>query len=114
MEERIAVILDFTHCKYASELYGEMRTKMDWYEDYGENLDALWDILRGMPYKGDDFTIIRPLRFENIPYGENDLFTEYVDKICAIFQRAQQRYGDITVTIRYVDSEEKDVSGYLI
>ena len=114
MEERIAVTLDFTSCKYIPDLFREMRTKMDWDEDFGENLSALWDILTGMPYKGDDFTIIRPLRFENIPHGQNDIFTEYVDKICAIFERAQQRYGDITVTVRYNDPDEKDLSGYLI
>ena len=40
------------------------------------------------------------------PHGQNDIFTEYVDKLCAIFQRAQDRYGDITATIRYTDSEK--------
>ena len=114
MDDRIAVTLDFTFCKYIPELYKEMRRKMEWDEDFGENLSALWDILTGMPYKGDDFTIIRPLRFENIPHGQNDIFTEYVDKICAIFERAQQRYGDITVTVRYNNPDEKDLSGYLI
>ena len=108
MDERIAVTLDFTSCKYIPEIYKEMRTKMEWADFFGENLDALWDILTGMPYRGDDFTIIRPVRFENIPHGQNDTFTEYVDKICAIFGRAQQRYGDITVTVCYTDSEEKD------
>ena len=102
MEERIAVALDFTTCKYLSEVFKEMRTQMEWDDDLGENLSALWDILRGMPYKGDDFTIIRPRFFTNIPHGENQSFTEYVDKICAIFQRAQE-HGIITVDIRYTD-----------
>ena len=114
MNERIAVTLDFTACKYIPELYKEMRTKMEWDDDFGENLSALWDILTGMPYKGDDFTIIRPVRFENIPHGQNDIFTEYVDKLCAIFPRAQDRYGDITATIRYTDSEKNNLSNYLI
>ncbi|MBC5717463.1 barstar family protein [Colidextribacter sp. 210702-DFI.3.9] len=114
MNERIAVTLDFTACKYIPELYKEMRTKMEWDDDFGENLSALWDILTGMPYKGDDFTIIRPVRFENIPHGQNDIFTEYVDKLCAIFQRAQDRYGNITATIRYTDSEKNNLSNYLI
>ena len=114
MDERIAVTLDFTSCKYIPEIYKEMRTKMEWADFFGENLDALWDILTGMPYKGDDFTIIRPVRYKNIPYGQNDIFTEHVDKICAIFQRAQQRYGDITVTVCYTDADRKDLSDYLI
>ena len=41
MEERIAVTIDFTPCKYVQELYQEMRTKMEWDGDLGENLDAL-------------------------------------------------------------------------
>ena len=102
MEERIAVTIDFTDCRYIDDLYKEMRTKMEWDDDLGENLDALWDILRGMPYKGDDFTIIRPLCFKNIPYNHNDTFTNYVDKICSIFQRAQQE-RILTVVIKYVD-----------
>lgn len=114
MNERIAVTLDFTSCKYIPELFREMRTKMDWDEDFGENLSALWDILRGMPYRGDDFTIIRPVRFEGIPHGQDDIFTEYVDKICAVFQRAQERYGDISVTVRYTDCETGTLSSYLL
>ena len=85
MNESISVTPDFTACKYISDLYREMRTRMEWDDDYGENLSALWDILWGMPYKGDDFTIIRPLHFRNIPHGQDQPFTEYVDKICAIF-----------------------------
>lgn len=114
MNERIAVTLDFTSCKYIPELFREMRRKMDWNEDFGENLSALWDILRGMPYRGDDFTIIRPVRFEGIPHGQDDIFTEYVDKICAVFQRAQERYGDISVTVRYTDCETGTLSSYLL
>ena len=114
MEERIAVILDFRTCRYISELYGEMRTKMEWADFFGENLDALWDILTAMPYKGDDFTIIRPMRFKNIPHEQNEIFTEYVDKICSIFQEAQTEYGDITVTVRYTDDTEENLSDFLI
>lgn len=114
MNERITVTLDFTSCKYIPELFREMRRKMDWDEDFGENLSALWDILRGMPYRGDDFTIIRPVRFEGIPHGQDDIFTEYVDKICAVFQRAQERYGDISITVRYTDCETGTLSSYLL
>ena len=74
---------------------------------------ALWDILRGMPYKGDDFTIIRPLYFRNIPHGQNTVFTEYVDKICSIFQRAQ-RQGILSINIKYTDDNAGDLSDYLV
>ena len=113
MEERIAVTIDFTPCKTLNDVYHEMRTKMEWDDDLGENLDALWDILWGMPYKGDDFTIIRPLHFRDIPYGRDHAFTEYVDKVCSIFQRAQQQ-GILTVGIKYTDGAAEDVSGFMV
>ena len=105
MEERVAVTLDFTPCKHLFDVFKEMRTKMEWDEAFGENLSALWDILRGMPYKGDDFTIIRPRIFTNIPHGQDRSFTEYVDKICSIFQRAQQQ-GIISVDIVYTECSD--------
>lgn len=110
---REQVTIDLTDCKYISEVYQEIRTKMEWDDDLGENLSALWDILWGMPYKGDDFTIIRPLRFKNIPHGKDISFTEYVDKICSIFQRAQ-RQGILSVNIKYTDESTGDLSDYLI
>ncbi len=114
MNERISVTLDFTKCRFISELFEEMRTQMRWPDFFGDNLDALWDILTGMPYIGDDFTILRPIRYANIPHGQNDRFTEYVDRICKIFQRAQQQYGDITVSIRYSDIDNEELLPYLI
>lgn len=87
---------------------------MEWDDDFGENLSVLWDILRGMPYKGGDFTILRPRRFENIPYGQNDTFTKYVNKICNIFQGSEQEYGYITVTIHYTHPEETEDEPYFV
>lgn len=105
---RDVVELDFTGCRYLGEVYQELRKKMDWPNDYGENLDALWDILRGMSYRGDDFIIFRPKAYTNIPYGHNAPFTEYIDKICSVFQKAEER-GCLTVKIRYTDPKEDDV-----
>ena len=105
MNESIPVTLDFIACKYISDLYREMRTRMEWDDDYGENLSALWDILWGMPYKGDDFTIIRPLHFRNIPHGQDQPFTEYVDNICAIFCQGldiRQKWSDTNWAIREI------------
>lgn len=113
MDNRVKVTLNFTSCKYMSELFKEMRTKMEWDDDLGENLSALWDILRGMPYKGDNFTIIRPRNFTGIPHGENIAFTNYVDKICSIFQRAQNR-NILTVQIEYTDNKTENISAYMV
>lgn len=113
MDERVKVTLDFTGCKYIGELFREMRTKMEWDDDLGENLSALWDILWGMPYRGDDFTIIRPRWFTGISHGQNASFTEYVDKICSIFQRAESQ-GILTARIEYTDGAADDLSGYTV
>ena len=110
--DREQVTIDFSGCKYMSELFAEMQAKMEWDSWYGKNLDALWDILRGMPYKGDDFVIIRPRCFTGIPQGENTAFTDYVDKICSIFQRAQDQ-NLLTVQIEYTDDKAKDISVYM-
>lgn len=100
MEEKEYVTLDFTACKYISDLYNQMQTKMVWEDWYGHNLDALWDILTGLPHYGSDFTIIRPLQYTNIPHNQNTTFDRYVDKICTVFNRAQHE-GYLTVHIEY-------------
>ena len=78
-------------------VYEEMRRKMEWEDWYGANLDALWDILTGLPYRGDDFVILRPRHYHGIPYGQDDAFTSAVDEICAVFVQAQEMYGEISV-----------------
>ena len=113
MKERVSVTLDFTKQKYLQDIYREMREKMEWDDDYGENLSALWDILWGMPHKGNDFLILRPVRYKDIPYGYNDVFTKHVDHICRIFQRGQDE-GYLTVKIQYTDDEPGDVSPYQV
>lgn len=102
MSEEKCVELDFQKCVYIGELYQEMRTKMKWADWYGENLDALWDILTGLPYEGEQFIILRPRFYTGVPHEENAAFTEYVDKICAIFQQAQLE-GEFSVSTRYAE-----------
>ena len=110
---REQVTLDFSKCQYIMEVYHEMREKMDWEDWYGFNLDALWDILTGLPYKGDDFLILRPRVYRGIPYGKNREFTEVVDEICQVFEEAQTTYGEITVKLQYTDALD-DVSDYIV
>ncbi len=54
------VFLDFSACADISDLYSEMRRKMYWADWYGENLDALHDILTGLPHRGRRFIITPP------------------------------------------------------
>ncbi|MBR4392959.1 MAG: barstar family protein [Oscillospiraceae bacterium] len=54
------VFLDFSSCADIPALYEELRSKMDWEDWYGENLDALYDILTGLPHKGRRFILTMP------------------------------------------------------
>ena len=54
------VVLDFSACTCREDLYSVMRERMLWRDDYGSNLDALHDILTGLPYYGSVFRIISP------------------------------------------------------
>ena len=61
-----------------------------------------------------DFTILRRRRYgKEVNYGKPEGFAECVDKICSIFQRAQEQ-GYLTVKIAYVDDRPADISEYLI
>ena len=55
---------------------------MNWQECYGENLDALWDILTGLPHRGKSFIIIPPA--DNAP--EN--VRKYASLIEEVFDEA--------------------------
>ncbi len=54
------VLLDFSWCGEIPDLYRELRDKMGWEPWYGENLDALYDILTGLPHKGSRFVLNPP------------------------------------------------------
>ena len=42
-----SIILDFSECKYLSEIHSILKAKFDFPEYYGGNLSALWDCLDG-------------------------------------------------------------------
>ena len=54
------VRLDFSGCRSREELYALMAERMLWQEGYGRNLDALYDILTGLPHYGRSFVIRLP------------------------------------------------------
>ncbi|MBQ9719670.1 MAG: barstar family protein [Oscillospiraceae bacterium] len=54
------VLLDFSLCADIPDLYRELRQKMGWEPWYGENLDALYDTLTGLPHKGHRFVLSMP------------------------------------------------------
>ena len=52
--------LDLSACRERRELYSVLRRAMLWQDWYGENLDALHDILTGQTYLGRSFIIVLP------------------------------------------------------
>ncbi len=99
---REQVTLDFTACSSIGALYLEMRTKMAWDDAYGENLDALWDILTGLPYRGDDFTIFLPRTYPSAGPGSSAGLAEYVDRIISLFREGEaEQY--LSVKVAYSD-----------
>lgn len=74
------VELDFSACTEREQLFEELSRKMDWQTWYGRNLDALWDVLTGLPHKGKRFTIA-------LPDAESDI-AAYAESICDVFREA--------------------------
>lgn len=50
------IILDFTGCKHINEIHKILKIKFGLPEYYGENADALWDLLDGLFYGMDEVT----------------------------------------------------------
>ena len=54
------VLLDFSRCGDIAGMYREMREKMAWEPWYGDNLDALYDVLTGLEHRGRRFVLTMP------------------------------------------------------
>ena len=54
------VCVDFRLCPDIPSLYRELREKLQWEDWYGENLDALYDVLTGLPHRGERFLLTLP------------------------------------------------------
>ena len=54
------VLLDFSLCGDIPAIYRQLREKLLWEDWYGENLDALKDILTGLPHRGERFVLNMP------------------------------------------------------
>ena len=78
MVERVC--LDLSSCTGVKEMYSVFRDKMLWGRKYGENLDALWDILTGLPHLGRSFELIMPDKESLSPD-----FADYLRRVCRLF-----------------------------
>ncbi len=73
------VTLDFSACKGKADIYGVMRDGMLWADNYGSNLDALHDILTGLPHFGEKYILIPPQEPE---------LAEFFGKLEKVFEEA--------------------------
>ena len=79
------IILDFKGCKYLGEIHKVLKEKFGFHDYYGENWDALWDLMC------DVFSDDKEYRVELC--GFNSLNTELrkeCEKMLKIFDRVSQ------------------------
>lgn len=83
------IIIDFTGAEYIRQIHLILKEKLNFPEWYGENLDALWDLLTGyvapciVDFKG--FTKV------------SEELTPYLQKVLKIFLEAEATYKQIKV-----------------
>ncbi len=73
------VVLDFSPCRDRREMFDLMRQRMLWSEEYGNNLDALYDILTGLPHYGNRFILLPP---------EEEALRPYFERMAEVFREA--------------------------
>jgi len=89
------VVIDFSKCKYPMDLHNEIREKLELPEWYGDNLDALWDMLTGFIETPIEVTVI--YKPEN-KMAEN--LKESVLKVIETFKEASEEDEEIKINIK--------------
>ena len=84
------IVIDFSKCKYPMDLHNEIRKKLELPEWYGNNLDALWDMLTGFIETPIEITVI--YKPEN-KAAEN--LKENVLKVIETFKKASEEDEEI-------------------
>lgn len=79
------ITIDFSLCRYPIDLHNQIKEKLELPEWYGNNLDALWDMLTGFIETPVKINVIFKPEYE---YAEN--LRESVLKIIETFKEASQ------------------------
>lgn len=81
--------IDFNGVKYIGEVHLILKENLKFPEWYGENLDALWDLLTGY---------IDPciVDFKGFEKSDNEI-KPYLQKVLKVFLEAESKYGKIKV-----------------
>lgn len=77
------IILDFTGCKYITEVHRKIRDTFHFPSFYGENLDALWDM--GCDYIGSDEEVFEFVKIRGVETLPKDIREYFLDKMMDIF-----------------------------
>ena len=73
--------IDFRKCKYIRELHNEIQTKMNLPNNYGKNLDALWDMI--------EYYCDYPVQINFYGTKNRNLdISDYIKKIIVVFRNA--------------------------
>ena len=80
-------VLELGECRTRAELYAVLREGMDWKPWYGENLDALWDVLTGEEPPQTRYTIALP--------RQDSPIRGYAEKLHALFAEAGRLAEDL-------------------
>lgn len=84
------IVIDFSKCKYPMDLHNQLSEKLELPEWYGNNLDALWDMITGFIETPISITVIfKP----DTKAAEN--LNENVLKIIETFKEAAQEDDEI-------------------
>ncbi len=73
-------LIELASCGSRAEIYAVLRRTLPWEDWYGENLDALWDVLSGMPQTGERYTVA-------LPRADSPV-RAYAEKLRAVFREA--------------------------
>lgn len=80
------IILDFSDCKYISEIHRIIKNSLELPVWYGENLDALWDCLTGV--------IETPIEIIINPATSASLeIKDYIKDVIDVFKEAKRNTG---------------------
>ena len=77
------VTVDFSGCRRVHELYAELRESLGFAPWYGNNLDALHDVLTGLPHRGSRFLLTMP------PADAPEDVRLYAERIAQVFRDAE-------------------------
>lgn len=81
----IRIILDFSKCKYLGEIHSLLKEKFGFHDYYGENWDALWDLMQDVFSDDKEYTV-ELCEFNSLNI---ELRTE-CEKMLKIFDRVAQ------------------------